>query len=67
MQDFIEKYPLNSKVTGKIIIIDEKGLKIELDDENQIFGFIKLTYLMKNENKIERFIRRKNRLNNTIN
>ncbi len=57
VQDFIEKYPLNSKVTGKIINIDEKGLKIELDDENQIFGFIKKTNLSneKNENKIERF------------
>ena len=57
VQDFIEKYPLNSKVTGKIINIDEKGLKIELDDENQIFGFIKKSNLSndKSENKIERF------------
>ena len=57
IQDFIEKNPLNSKVTGKIIHIDEKGLKIELDKENQIYGFIKRTNLSndKNENKTDRF------------
>ncbi|MDC3079051.1 S1 RNA-binding domain-containing protein [Pelagibacteraceae bacterium] len=36
VQDFIEANPLNSKITGKIINIDEKGLKIELDKEKQI-------------------------------
>ncbi len=57
VQDFIEKYPLNTKVTGKIVNIDDKGLKIELDDKNKIFGFIKRSNLSndKNENKTERF------------
>ncbi len=57
VQDFIEENPLNSKITGKIINIDEKGLKIELDKEKQIFGFIKKSNLSndKNENKTERF------------
>ena len=57
VQDFIEANPINSKITGKIINIDEKGLKIELDNEKQIFGFIKKSNLSndKNENKTERF------------
>ena len=57
VQDFIESNPINSKITGKIINIDEKGLKIELDNEKQIFGFIKKSNLSndKNENKTERF------------
>ena len=57
VQEFIEANPLNSKVTGKIKKIDEKGLKIELDEEKQVFGFIKKSNLSndKNENKIERF------------
>ena len=57
VQDFIEKNPIDSKVTGKIVNIDEKGLKIELDNDNQIFGFIKRTNLSndKNENKTDRF------------
>ncbi len=57
VQDFIEANPINSKVTGKIINIDEKGLRVELDNEKQIFGFIKKTNLSndKNENKIDRF------------
>ena len=57
VQDFIETNPINSKITGKIINIDEKGLKIELDTEKQIFGFIKKSNLSnnKNENKTERF------------
>jgi len=57
VQDFIEANPINSKITGKIINIDEKGLKIELDNEKQIFGFIKRSNLSndKNENKTERF------------
>ena len=45
VQDFIEANPINSKVTGKIVYIDEKGLKVELDSEKQIFGFIKKTNL----------------------
>jgi len=57
VQNFIENNPIKSKVTGKIINIDEKGLKIELDGKNQIFGFIKRTNLSndKNENKTDRF------------
>ena len=57
VQEYIESNPVNSKVTGKIIDIDEKGLKIELDKEKQIYGFIKKSNLSndKNENKIERF------------
>ena len=53
----LKKIQLNSKITGKIINIDEKGLKIELDKEKQIFGFIKKSNLSndKNENKTERF------------
>ena len=57
VQNFIENNPINSKVTGEIININEKGLKVELDGENQIFGFIKRTNLSndKNENKTDRF------------
>ena len=57
VQDFIVSNPINSKVTGKIVNIDEKGLKIELDNENKIFGFIKKTNLSndKNENRTDRF------------
>ncbi len=57
VQEYIEMNPINSKVTGKIIEIDEKGLKLELDKEKQIFGFIKRSNLSndKNENKVERF------------
>ena len=57
VQDFIEANPVNSKITGKIVNIDEKGLKIELDNDKQIFGFIKRSNLSndKNENKTDRF------------
>ena len=57
VQDYISLNPIKSKVTGKIVNIDEKGLKIELDSENGIFGFIKKSNLSndKNENKTERF------------
>ncbi len=57
VQDFIEANPVNSKVTGKIVNVDEKGLKVELDNEKQIFGFIKKSNLSndKNENKTDRF------------
>ena len=57
VQEFVENNPLNSKVTGKIVNIDEKSLKVELDKENQVFGIIKRTNLSndKNENKTERF------------
>ncbi len=57
VQDFIEANPVSSKVTGKIVNVDEKGLKVELDNEKQIFGFIKKSNLSndKNENKTDRF------------
>ncbi len=57
VQDFIESNPINSNVTGTIIEIDEKGLKVELDKENKIFGFIKKSNLSndKNQNKTDRF------------
>ena len=57
VQEFIGTNPINSKITGKIINIDEKGLKIEVNKEKKIFGFIKKSNLSndKNENKIERF------------
>ena len=57
VQDFIDVNPINTKVTGKIIEIDEKGLKIELDNDKQIFGFIKKSNLSndKNENRTDRF------------
>ena len=57
VQEYIENNPLNSKVTGKIINIDDKGLKVELDKDKQIIGFIKKSNLSndKNENKTERF------------
>ena len=57
VQEYIETYPLNSKVTGKIIEIDEKGLRIELDSSKQIYGYIKKSNLSneKTENKTERF------------
>ena len=31
LQDYIDKNPIKSKVTGKISEVDEKGLKVELD------------------------------------
>ncbi len=57
VQEYIEKNPINSKITGKIIDIEEKGLKIELDKENQVYGYIKKSNLSndKNENKTDRF------------
>ena len=57
VQDYISINPIKSKVTGKIINIDEKGLKVELDAEKGIYGFIKKSNLSndKNENKTERF------------
>ena len=57
VQEYIETNPIHSKVTGKIIDIDDKGLRVLLDNEKQIFGFIKKSNLSndKNENKTERF------------
>ena len=57
LQDYIDKNPIKSKVTGKISEVDEKGLKVELDTENNIFGQIKRNNLSKdkNEQKVDRF------------
>ena len=57
VQEFLNKNPLKSKVTGKILEVDEKGIKIELDKESKIFGFIKKSNLSKDKNdqKSERF------------
>ena len=57
VQDYLDKNPLKSKVTGKIIEINEKGIKVELDASNKIFGLIKKINLSKdkNEQKTERF------------
>ena len=57
LQDYVDNNPIKSTVTGKIVDIDEKGLKIELDKEKEIYGFIKKSNLSndKNENKTERF------------
>ena len=55
IQNFIEANPIKSKVTGKITELNEKFLKIELND--QIYGFIKKIHLSKdkNEQKTDRF------------
>ena len=57
VQNFLDKNPVKSKVTGKITEIDEKGLRVELDAENKIFGYIKKNHLSKDkgEQKTERF------------
>jgi len=55
VQEFLKKYPLKSKVTGKIKEKNEKFLSIQL--ENNILGTIKKSNLSKdkNEQKTERF------------
>ena len=55
VQDFLQKYPLKSKVTGKIINIDDKGIKVQITDN--ILGFIKKSNLSKDkaEQRTERF------------
>tara|TARA_B100000989_G_C19387988_1_gene404464 strand:- start:4 stop:816 length:813 start_codon:yes stop_codon:yes gene_type:complete len=62
VQEYIETHPLNSKVTGKIVEIEDKGLKLELDSDNKIFGFIKKSNLSndKNQNRTERFALQEN-------
>ena len=57
VQEFINSHPIKSKITGKITEIDEKGLKIELDEVNKIYGFVKKSNLSKDksEQKTERF------------
>jgi len=55
IQNYIETNPIKSKVTGKITELNEKYLKIELND--QVYGFIKKINLSrdKNEQKTDRF------------
>jgi len=55
IQSFIETNPIKSKVTGKITELNEKFLKVELN--NQIYGHIKKINLSrdKNEQKTDRF------------
>ncbi len=55
IQDFLDKNPLKSKVSGKIKKINEKYLEIDLG--NEIYGTIKKMNLSrdKNEQKTERF------------
>jgi len=55
LQEFLDKNPLKSMVSGKIIEINEKFLKISFD--NNVIGTIKRSNLSKdkNEQKVERF------------
>tara|TARA_Y100001970_G_scaffold40726_1_gene50202 strand:- start:1458 stop:3158 length:1701 start_codon:yes stop_codon:yes gene_type:complete len=55
IQNFVDSNPLKSKVTGKIVELDEKFLKVELSD--QVFGFIKKINLSRDklEQKTDRF------------
>ncbi len=57
VNEFITKNPVKNKITGKIIEIEEKGLKVELESSNNILGYIKKSNLSKdkNEQKTERF------------
>ena len=57
LQEFLNINPIDSKITGKIIEVDEKNLKVELDSTKNIFGFIKKVNLSrdKNEQKTERY------------
>ena len=55
LQDFLNKNPIKSMVSGKIIEIDDRFLKVNLGDN--VLGTIKKSNLSKdkNEQKIERF------------
>ena len=57
VQEYLDKNPIKSKVTGKVISIDDKGVKIELDKDKKVFGFIKKSNLSKekNDQKVDRF------------
>ena len=57
VQDYIDLNPLKSKVTGKIVELDEKSIKVLLDEKNNIFGLIKKNNFSKDKNdqKTERF------------
>ncbi len=55
VQEYIDKYPLKTKVTGKITNVEEKGLTLKLNEN--INGYIKKSNLSKekSEQKTERF------------
>ncbi|MDC1047470.1 30S ribosomal protein S1 [Alphaproteobacteria bacterium] len=55
LQEFLDKKPLKSMVSGNIIEIDDKFLKVQLD--NNITGTIKKSNLSKdkNEQRVDRF------------
>ena len=55
LQDFLINHPIKSKVTGKILDIDERLLTISID--NNIIGTIKKSNLSKdrNEQKTDRY------------
>ena len=55
LQEYLEKYPLKSLVSGKIVEINDKYLKLSLD--NNINGTIKKSNLSKdkNEQRVDRF------------
>ena len=55
LQEFLDKKPLKSMVSGNIIEIDDKFLKVKLD--NNITGTIKRSNLSKdkNEQRVDRF------------
>jgi small subunit ribosomal protein S1 len=55
LQEFLDKHPLKSIVSGEIIEIDDRFLRINL--ENNIIGTIKKSNLSKdkNEQRVERF------------
>jgi small subunit ribosomal protein S1 len=55
IQEFLDKHPLKSLVSGKIVEIDDKYLKLSLNDN--IMGTIKKSNLSKdkNEQRVDRF------------
>jgi len=55
LQEFLDKYPLKSLVSGTIVEIDDKYLKVNLD--NNLMGTIKKSNLSKNKNeqRVDRF------------
>ena len=55
VKDFLEKHPLKTKVTGKIVSVDDKGIKVQISEN--VFGYIKKSNLSKDktEQRIERF------------
>ena len=55
VDSYLEQHPLKSKVSGKIIEINEKGLIIQL--EQNLKGFVKKIHLSKDksEQKVDRF------------